>query len=165
MARRMGRANLGQHVLALGLVGRRLEGLPPRRAWYPGSAAAWESLVGRPVPADGTLHVEHYVRSAHTAERGKLDMIFFAEILYSYEQNERHCGQMVFPTLDPVELISTLAGELTALTLMVFFVLAMQCMSTIAVVRRETNSWSWPLFMTAYMTGLAYVAARLALVG
>ncbi len=48
---------------------------------------------------------------------------------------------------------------LTALTLMVFFVLAMQCMSTIAVVRRETNSWSWPLFMTAYMTALAYVGA------
>lgn len=48
---------------------------------------------------------------------------------------------------------------LTALTLMVFFVLAMQCMSTIAVVRRETNSWSWPIFMTVYMTGLAYVAA------
>jgi hypothetical protein len=39
----------------LGLVCRRLEGLPPRRAWYPGSAAAWESLVGRPVPTDGTL--------------------------------------------------------------------------------------------------------------
>jgi ferrous iron transport protein B len=48
---------------------------------------------------------------------------------------------------------------LTALTLMVFFVLAMQCMSTIAVVRRETNSWTWPIFMTVYMTGLAYVAA------
>lgn len=48
---------------------------------------------------------------------------------------------------------------LTALTLMVFFVLAMQCMSTLAVVRRETNSWGWPLFMLAYMTGLAYVAA------
>ncbi len=48
---------------------------------------------------------------------------------------------------------------LTALTLMVFFVLAMQCMSTIAVVRRETNSWSWPIFMTLYMTGLAYAGA------
>lgn len=48
---------------------------------------------------------------------------------------------------------------LTALTLMVFFVLAMQCMSTLAVVRRETNSWTWPLFMLAYMTGLAYIAA------
>lgn len=56
------------------------------------------------------------------------------------------------------------AGEkvwtpLTAVTLMVFFVLAMQCMSTIAVVRRETNSWKWTGFMVAYMTVLAYVAA------
>ncbi len=50
---------------------------------------------------------------------------------------------------------------LTALTLMVFFVLAMQCMSTVAVVRRETNSWSWTIFMVAYMTALAYAAAFL----
>jgi ferrous iron transport protein B len=50
---------------------------------------------------------------------------------------------------------------LTALTLMVFFVLAMQCMSTVAVVRRETNSWMWALFMVFYMTGLAYLAAFL----
>jgi ferrous iron transport protein B len=50
---------------------------------------------------------------------------------------------------------------LTALTLMVFFVLAMQCMSTVAVVRRETNSWSWALFMVGYMTALAYAAAFL----
>lgn len=48
---------------------------------------------------------------------------------------------------------------LTALTLMVFFVLAMQCMSTVAIVRRETNSWRWPLFMIGYMTVLAYSAA------
>jgi len=48
---------------------------------------------------------------------------------------------------------------LTALTLMVFFVLAMQCMSTVAVTRRETNSWAWALFMVVYMTILAYVAA------
>jgi ferrous iron transport protein B len=50
---------------------------------------------------------------------------------------------------------------LTAVTLMVFFVLAMQCMSTIAVVRRETNSWSWTVFMVGYMTALAYLAAFL----
>jgi ferrous iron transport protein B len=50
---------------------------------------------------------------------------------------------------------------LTALTLMVFFVLAMQCMSTVAIVRRETNSWAWTGFMVAYMTGLAYLAALL----
>jgi ferrous iron transport protein B len=50
---------------------------------------------------------------------------------------------------------------LTALTLMVFFVLAMQCMSTVAIVRRETNSWMWTLFMVGYMTALAYAAAFL----
>jgi ferrous iron transport protein B len=54
---------------------------------------------------------------------------------------------------------------LTGLTLMVFFVLAMQCMSTVAVVRRETNSWRWPIFMITYMTGLAYVAAMLTFQG
>lgn len=53
----------------------------------------------------------------------------------------------------------TVWTPLTALTLMVFFVLAMQCMSTVAVVRRETNSWKWTLFMVTYMTGLAYFAA------
>jgi ferrous iron transport protein B len=45
---------------------------------------------------------------------------------------------------------------LTAICIMVYYVLAMQCMSTLAVVRRETNSWKWPLFQFAYMTGLAY---------
>jgi len=50
---------------------------------------------------------------------------------------------------------------LTALTLMVFFVLAMQCMSTVAIVRRETNSWAWTIFMVGYMTALAYAAAFL----
>ena len=48
---------------------------------------------------------------------------------------------------------------LVALSMMVFFVLAIQCMSTVAIVRRETNSWRWPLFMIAYMTALAYLAS------
>jgi ferrous iron transport protein B len=48
---------------------------------------------------------------------------------------------------------------LVALSLMVFFVLACQCMSTLAVVRREANSWRWPLFMVSYMLLLAYVAS------
>ena len=48
-----------------------------------------------------------------------------------------------------------------AVGLMMFYVLACQCVSTLAVVRRETNSWRWPLFMFAYMSVLAYVAALL----
>lgn len=47
----------------------------------------------------------------------------------------------------------------TALSLMVFFALAMQCMSTLAIVRRETNSWKWPMIMVFYMTGLAYICS------
>jgi len=44
---------------------------------------------------------------------------------------------------------------------MVFFALCAQCSSTLAVIKRETNSWRWPAFTFAYMTGLAYVAAFL----
>jgi ferrous iron transport protein B len=50
---------------------------------------------------------------------------------------------------------------LVAVSMMVFFVLACQCMSTVAIVRRETNSWRWPAFMVIYMTCLAYVASLL----
>ncbi len=46
---------------------------------------------------------------------------------------------------------------LVCLVLMVFYVFAMQCMSTVAVVKRETNSWRWPLFQIAYMTGTAWL--------
>jgi ferrous iron transport protein B len=47
----------------------------------------------------------------------------------------------------------------TALSLMIFFAFAMQCMSTVAVVRRETKSWKWPIIQIIYMTGLAYVSS------
>ncbi len=50
----------------------------------------------------------------------------------------------------------------TAISLMIFFALAMQCMSTIAIVRRETNSWKWPLAMFTYMTTLAYICSFIA---
>jgi ferrous iron transport protein B len=54
---------------------------------------------------------------------------------------------------------------LVAVSMMVFFVLACQCMSTVAVVRRETNSWRWPLFMVGYMLVLAYVASLITFQG
>jgi len=47
----------------------------------------------------------------------------------------------------------------TALAFLAWFVFAPQCMSTIAVARRETNSWKWPGFMLAYLFALAYVFA------
>lgn len=49
----------------------------------------------------------------------------------------------------------------TALAFLAWFVFAPQCISTIAVTRRETNGWKWPLFMVGYLFALAYVAAGL----
>ncbi|MEO6637088.1 MAG: ferrous iron transport protein B, partial [Ginsengibacter sp.] len=45
----------------------------------------------------------------------------------------------------------------TGLSLLIFYVLAMQCMSTLAVVKRETKSWKWPTIQLVYMTALAYI--------
>jgi ferrous iron transport protein B len=56
------------------------------------------------------------------------------------------------------EPVFTLAS---ALALMVFFALCCQCVSTLAVIRRETGGWRWPAFAFGYMTALAYVAALL----
>jgi ferrous iron transport protein B len=46
---------------------------------------------------------------------------------------------------------------LVCFTLMIFYVFAMQCVSTVAVVRRETNSWRWPFFQIGYLTGTAWI--------
>lgn len=54
---------------------------------------------------------------------------------------------------------SLLFTPLSGFALMVFFVLAAQCMSTLAVIKRESGTWKWPLFMVVYMTALAYVGA------
>jgi len=47
------------------------------------------------------------------------------------------------------------------LSLMVFYVFAMQCMSTLVIVKRETRSWKWPIIQLIYMTGLAYLMSLL----
>ena len=50
----------------------------------------------------------------------------------------------------------------SGISLMLFYAFAMQCMSTLAVVRRETKSWKWPLIQLIYMTALAYISALIA---
>src|SRR5580658_3142498 len=65
-------------------------------------------------------------------------------------------------TEDSLGLRKALRSDLTpggAVALLIFFAFAMQCMSTVAVVRRETGGWKWPAIQFAYMTLLAYVCA------
>jgi len=69
------------------------------------------------------------------------------------------------PESRALDMQKALQHDLTtggAVALMVFFAFAMQCISTIAVVRRETGGWRWPLFQFAYMGVLAYAGAFLA---
>jgi ferrous iron transport protein B len=50
----------------------------------------------------------------------------------------------------------------SGVSLMIFYVFAMQCMSTLAIVKRETRSWKWPIIQFIYMTALAYVMSLIA---
>ncbi|MFN7625831.1 MAG: ferrous iron transport protein B [Pirellula sp.] len=77
------------------------------------------------------------------------------------EATEEHDGlksQMRAATWPDGSPVFTLA---TALSIMVFFALCAQCASTLMTIRRETNSWRWPIFSFAYMTTLAYLGAML----
>jgi ferrous iron transport protein B len=82
-------------------------------------------------------------------------------IVYSVEKDAPDSDTSLIETMraekrpDGTPVYSVAAG----LALMVFYVLAMQCLSTLAVVRRETNSLLWPAFQFAYMTALAYAGA------
>ncbi len=75
--------------------------------------------------------------------------------LYSVEENDNATlrEKMQAAKKEDGTKVYTLAS---ALSLLVFYVLAMQCMSTLAVVKRETKSWKWPVIQFIYMTGLAY---------
>ena len=50
----------------------------------------------------------------------------------------------------------------SGISLLLFYAFAMQCMSTLAIVKRETNSWKWPIYQLVIMTGVAYFVALVA---
>jgi len=76
------------------------------------NVGSWRSSQ---TPARDLLTLDYYREIARQAERGRLDMIFFAEILYSYELNGRHEGALAFPTLDPFVLIPALSAVTEAI--------------------------------------------------
>jgi ferrous iron transport protein B len=80
----------------------------------------------------------------YNVEAGGKDVVLLAEALQ--EDKDPQTGELLY-------------SPLVALSLMVFFVYAAQCMATFAIVRNETNSWKWPFFMIFYMTALAYLAS------
>jgi ferrous iron transport protein B len=89
-----------------------------------------------------TMSVVYNVGEADDSEAGVASL---AEVL---QNEQRDDGKPAYPPL-------------VGITLMVFYVFALQCISTIAVVRRETNTWKWPLFQLLYLTALAWVMSFL----
>jgi ferrous iron transport protein B len=84
--------------------------------------------------------------------------------LYSIDEDERDSNKKLREKMRDAkrengEPSYTLAS---GISLMIFYMLAMQCMSTLAVVKRETRSWKWPVIQFVYMTVLAYVMSLLA---
>lgn len=88
----------------------------------------------------GTMSIVYNVEGGEDQEEGAL--------VKTLRDQKRPDGMPVF-------------SPLTCLSILVFFVLSMQCVSTLAVVRRETNSLRWPLFQFCYMTGSAWIASFL----
>jgi ferrous iron transport protein B len=79
-------------------------------------------------------------------------------VVFNVEEDEEDTA----PLLDVLRQATWPDGRplftpLVCFTLMVFYVFAMQCVSTVAVVRRETNTWRWPLFQIGYQTGFAWL--------
>ncbi|MHB1306481.1 MAG: ferrous iron transport protein B [Limisphaerales bacterium] len=77
---------------------------------------------------------------------GRADDVETTPLAQTLRRQTREDGTPVYTTL-------------TGLTLMVFYVIALQCVSTVAVVRRETGGWRWPAFQWLYMAGLAWLLA------
>jgi len=83
-------------------------------------------------------------------------------VIYSIENGEENTPALRDAMLaDKRPDGSRTYSPLVCLSLLVYYVLAMQCLSTLAVVRRETNSWKWPVFQAVYMSSLAWAASFL----
>jgi ferrous iron transport protein B len=84
-----------------------------------------------------------------------MSVIFSVEESGDEDKDRAHLSDAIRAATRPDG--SKLFTPLICLNLMFFYVFAMQCISTIAVVKRETNSWRWPLFQLGYMTGFAWL--------
>lgn len=99
--------------------------------------------------------------AAREAFVGTMATIYSVEGAEDSEAGELRLRDKIAAAKDPETglPIFTIA---TAFSLMLFYAFAMQCMSTVAIVYRETKSWKWPIIQLVYMTVMAYVAALIA---
>jgi len=130
-------------------------GTPPAQslaASYAGHAGRAIEPVIKPLGFDWRIGVS--LVSSFVARE-----VFVSSMGTIYSVGDRHSTtEEVSSTLKDKLRADPLFSPLLAVCVMIYYVLAMQCLSTVAVVKRETNGWTWPLFMTGYMTALAWLA-------
>jgi len=130
-------------------------GTPPARslaASYAGTAGRVIEPVIRPLGFDWRIGVS--LVSSFVARE-----VFVSSMGTIYSVGDKNSTTAeVTSTLKDKLRADPLFSPLIAICVMIYYVLAMQCLSTVAVVKRETNGWTWPLFMTGYMTALAWLA-------
>jgi len=76
-------------------------------------------------------------------------------------ENEETIKERMSKEVNPV-IGGKLFNLASGISLLLFYAFAMQCMSTLAVVKRETNSWKWPLYQLVFMTAFAYIVSLIA---
>ena len=130
------------------LAGARLEGS------YLGMAGKWVQPAFAPLGFDWKLTVG--ILSAFPAREVIVSTL---GIIYNAQDEEEGLKLSLSSAKD--EEGNSLYGPLHAITMMVFFALCAQCMSTLVVVQKELGSWKYALYTFVYMTGLAYLAGLL----
>jgi ferrous iron transport protein B len=122
---------------------------------YAGQFGKWIEPAIEPLGFDWKIGIALMTSfAAREVLVGTLNTIYSVES----EDDMQTLRQKLIEDRDP-DTGARVYGFWSALSLMVFFALACQCMSTLAIVRRETNSWKWPLIMFTYMTTLAWIAS------
>ncbi|MCS7166575.1 MAG: ferrous iron transport protein B [Gemmatales bacterium] len=132
-----------------------------RQSWL-GRAGRWLEPILRPLGWDWRIGMAALASfPAREVVVGTLGIIFGVGEDFHDEAESRQLRQRLQQATWEDGTDQPLFSVPVALSLMVFFALCSQCVSTLAVIRRETNSWAWPIFTFVYMTFLAYFAALL----
>lgn len=128
-------------------------------ASYAGIAGKWMEPVIRPIGFNWKIGIALITSfAAREVFVGTLSTIYSVQ---SEEDDPETLSQQLRADTDPITglPVYTLA---TGISILLFYAFAMQCMSTLAIVKRETRGWKWPLIMLTYMTAIAWISSWIA---
>lgn len=126
---------------------------------YAGQAGKWIEPVIRPMGLDWKMGIALITSfAAREVFVGTMATIYSLE---SAEDNLTDLQKVMQKEINPITK-KTQYNLANGIALMLYYAFAMQCMSTLAIIKKETHSWKWTLISLAYMMGLAYLVATIA---